>query len=130
MIFLTTRPPSAGETTQRQSQRWLEAHGFPLPSVFVVQTSRGRIAHALGLDAVVDDSLENCLDVAAESHAKAILVGHGDPEAVPAAARRRGVRAVASAGEAIDLLETLHDLQVDERVAGSLKRLLRLARKG
>src|SRR5205809_3565600 len=28
IIFLTQRPPSAGETTQVQSQRWLQAHGF------------------------------------------------------------------------------------------------------
>src|SRR5687768_2790401 len=35
VIFLTTRPSVAGETTQIQSQRWLEAHGFPFPSVFV-----------------------------------------------------------------------------------------------
>jgi hypothetical protein len=44
VIFLTTRPLCKGETTQLQSQRWLEAHGFPLPSVFVVQRSRGKIA--------------------------------------------------------------------------------------
>src|SRR5688572_12089257 len=44
VIFLTTRPPVAGETTQVQSQRWLVAHGFPLPSVFVVRRSRGAIA--------------------------------------------------------------------------------------
>src|SRR5262245_6491947 len=35
VIFLTQRPASAGETSQVQSQRWLEAHGFDLPSVFV-----------------------------------------------------------------------------------------------
>src|SRR5688500_17826247 len=33
VIFLTTRPLVAGETVQLQSQRWLKAHGFLLPSV-------------------------------------------------------------------------------------------------
>ena len=47
VIFLTTRPSTAGELVQLQSQRWLEAHGFQYPSVFVVQRSRGKIADAL-----------------------------------------------------------------------------------
>src|SRR5437773_3550012 len=63
IIFLTKRPRSAGHTAQVQTQRWLESKGFKLPSVFVVQGSRGRIAAALDLDMVVDDRPENCLDV-------------------------------------------------------------------
>src|SRR6185295_8231856 len=42
IIFLTKRPETAGATAQVQSQRWLESKGFSLPSVFVVQGSRGR----------------------------------------------------------------------------------------
>src|SRR5262249_29732189 len=53
VIFLTKRPGSAGASSQVQTQRWFQAKGFPLPSVFVVQGSRGRIASALGLDIVV-----------------------------------------------------------------------------
>src|SRR5262245_54434906 len=41
VIFLTKRPRSAGETAQIQTQRWLQDRGFPLPSVYVVQGSRG-----------------------------------------------------------------------------------------
>ncbi len=37
----------SGATPQVQTQRWLESKGFRLPSVFVVQGSRGRIAAAL-----------------------------------------------------------------------------------
>ena len=66
MIFLTKRPETVGQTAQVQSQRWLESKGFPLPSVYVVQGSRGRIAAALGLDIVIDDRPENCLDVVVE----------------------------------------------------------------
>ncbi len=94
VIFLTTRPSTAGELVQLQSQQWLDAHGFQYPSVFVVQRSRGKIADALHLDAFVDDRPENCLDIAVESKAKVILVWHGDLKDVPAGAKRLGVRPV------------------------------------
>ena len=79
VLFVTTRPASAGDTTQVQSQRWLETHGFPRPSVYVVKGSRGKIAEALQLDAVIDDRPENCLDVVVESTARAILVWPENP---------------------------------------------------
>jgi hypothetical protein len=122
VIFLTTRPLCAGETTQIQSQRWLEVHGFPLPSVFVVQRSRGKIAEALELDAVVDDRPENCLDVAVDSRAKPILIWPGDPKGVPPGAKRLGVRVAASIGEALSLLEQLDDLKNDKSVVRSIKK--------
>src|SRR5918993_2032817 len=111
VIFLTTRPATEGELVQLQSQRWLEAHGFHFPSVFVVQRSRGKIADALGLDAFVDDRPENCLDVAVESKAKPILIGQADPKLVPPGAKRLGVRVATSISEALALLEQLDDLQ-------------------
>ena len=86
VIFLTTRPATAGDLVQIQSQQWLSAHGFQYPSVFVVQRSRGKIADALHLDAFVDDRPENCLDIAVESKAKVILIWHGD---LKDSARRR-----------------------------------------
>ena len=70
IIFLTKRPQSAGAATQLQSQRWLESKGYALPAVYVVQKSRGRIADALGLDIVIDDRPENCLDVVTDSKAR------------------------------------------------------------
>ena len=73
IIFLTRRPATAGRTAQVQSQRWLEK-GFPLPSVFVVTGSRGLIATALTLDIVVDDTPENCVDVASDSKARTIAI--------------------------------------------------------
>jgi hypothetical protein len=98
VIFLTTRPTVAGETVQIQSQCWLDAHGFRFPSVYVVHRSRGKIADALQLDAVVDDRPENCLDVAVESKAKPILIWPSNPKhvppgrVVPRSARRRAKR--------------------------------------
>lgn len=124
VIFFTTRPSTAGELTQLQSQRWLEAHGFQYPSVYVVQRSRGKIADALHLDAFVDDRPENCLDIAVESKAKVILVWHGHLKDVPAGAKRLGVRPVATISEAVSLLEHLDDIRSQPGIMRTLKRAL------
>jgi hypothetical protein len=104
IIFLTKRPDTLGATAQVQSQRWLEAKGFMLPSVFVVQGSRGRIASALGLDIVVDDRPENCLDVVTDSKARAILVWRDAEGQVPATAQRLGIGAVKSVADCLEIL--------------------------
>jgi hypothetical protein len=112
---------------QLQSQRWLERHGFGLPALYVVSTARGRIAHALELDVIVDDRPENCLDVALESKARAILVWRGEQGSVPDSARRLGIGGVSSVGACIDLLvEADAGRSGDEGLMGRLKRLLRL----
>jgi len=122
VIFLTTRPLVAGETVQIQSQRWLEAHGFPLPSVFVVKRSRGSIAQALELDAVVDDRPENCLDVAIDSKAKPILIWPGEAEGVPPGTKRLGVRVVSSISEALDVLIKLDDMKNEPAMVRSIRK--------
>ena len=122
IIFLTTRPSTAGELTQLQSQRWLDAHGFRYPSVMVVQRSRGKIADALQLDAFVDDRPENCLDIAVESKAKVILVWHGHLKDVPAGAKRLGVRPVSTISEALALLEQLDDIRKKPGIVRTIKR--------
>ena len=127
VIFLTKRPQTAGATAQVQSQRWLESKGFPLPSVFVVQGSRGRIAAALDLAIVVDDRPENCLDVVVDSKARAILVWRENENLLPGAARRLGIGVIKTTGECLDILE-----EVDTPRAGNpgvmdrVKRLLGL----
>jgi hypothetical protein len=122
VIFLTTRPSTAGELVQLQSQRWLEAHGFHFPSVYVVQRSRGKIADALGLDAFVDDRPENCLDIAVESKAKVLLIWQGDLADVPAGAKRLGVRPVQTINEAVSILEQLDDIRNKGSFVKTLKR--------
>ena len=119
VMFLTTRPLVAGDTVQIQSQRWLEAHGFPLPSVFVVQRSRGKIADVLDLDAVVDDRPENCLDVSLDSQAKPILVWRSTRKVVPPGP---GVRVTTSIAEALDVLIKLDELKTERGVVGSIKK--------
>ena len=104
IIFLTKRPQTAGATSQIQSQRWLASKGFPMPSVYVVQGSRGLIGKALGLDAVIDDRPENCLDVMLESKARALLVWRYDDAQLPQATRRLGIEVLTSVNDAFDSL--------------------------
>ena len=110
VIFLTQRPSTAGDTAQRQSQRWLELHGFAHPSVFVVSGSRGKIAAALGLDVVVDDSPENCLDVVSDSEAASLLVWRSDRTPKPPGVQRLRIEVVSSMADAIRIT-----IDIDER---------------
>ena len=75
-----------------------------MPSLFVVSTSRGKIAASLELDVVVDDRPENCLDIAIDSKARAILIWRGDQNAVPASARTLGIGGVTTVAACLDLL--------------------------
>ncbi len=128
IIFLTKRPESAGATAQVQTQRWLQSKGFTLPSVFVVQGSRGRIASALHLDAVIDDRSENCLDVVMDSkRARALLVWRDDPAKLPAAAQRLGIGVVKSVSQCLDILTQLDGPDREEPgVLARVKKLLGL----
>jgi hypothetical protein len=123
-IFLTKRPQSAGATAQVQTQRWLEANGFRMPSVFVVQGSRGRIAAALALDVVVDDRPENCLDVVVDSRARAVLVCRQQSQAI-GASKRLGIGVVASLGECLNELAAIDGVSRETGVMERLKRLFR-----
>jgi hypothetical protein len=124
IMFLTKRPRSAGATCQLQTQRWLVANGFPLPSVYVVQGSRGRIAAALALDVVIDDRPENCLDIVVDSKARAILVWRDDEKNLPAAAKRLGIAVVSTVRECLDVLEQI-DAPPREQ-PGLMDRVMRL----
>jgi hypothetical protein len=126
VMFLTTRPSTAGATVQLQTQRWLAAKGFELPSVFVVRGSRGKVAAALALDVVVDDRPENCLDVVVDSKARAILVFRLPAEQLPAAARRAGIGVVSTVSDCLDLLARADAEEQDEPtgVVGRVRRIL------
>ena len=124
VIFLTTRPSTAGELTQLQSQRWLDKHGFRFPSVYVVQRSRGKIADALGLDIFVDDRPENCLDIAVESKAKVVLIWYGDLKDVPPGAKRLGVKAVNTISDAVTIIEQFDDYKNAPSVVKSFKKMI------
>lgn len=123
LIFVTSRPETKGDTAQAQSYRWLMSKGYETPSVFVVHGSRGKIAASLALDILVDDRPENCLDVALESKARAILVWRGDEGKVPTSARQLGIGAVGSIRECLEILESLD--RSEEEGLGLFDRLKR-----
>ena len=122
-FFVTQRPATAGDTVQRQTQRWLSARGFEFPSVIVhdYRVTRGRIAAALQLDFLVDDTVNHCVDVVSESDAKAILVAGGEDPATEANARRLGIEVCHGAAASLEFL--------DAADAGRLGGLLRRARR-
>jgi hypothetical protein len=105
VFFITQRPYTDGETVQRQTQRWLVAQGFDLPSVLVISGSRGAAARAIRLDYHVDDTAQNCFDVAADSTAKAILIVPAAQEQAIAAARTLGIGVVHRVSDAVDILD-------------------------
>jgi hypothetical protein len=103
VFFITQRPPTAGDTVQRQTQRWLVEQGFELPSVLALAGPRGAAIRALRLDYHVDDSVQNCLDAVADSTAKIIHVSR-DPKDT-ANGRKLGIACVAGISKALDILE-------------------------
>jgi hypothetical protein len=122
VYFMTTRPSSAGETTQFQTQWWLESHRFPMPAVLTVPGSRGDAANTLKLDITVDDRLTNCVDIIAASRSKAILVLRREDQTVRDQALARGIGVVTTLAAAIDAVE-----QFEEVKRASSGRLSRLA---
>ena len=124
IIFLTRRPTTSGDTAQLQSQRWLVEKGFPLPSVYVVTASRGLIAAGLTLDIVVDDTPENCVDVASDSKALTIAIFRSTGVAPPPILKNMGIHMVSTTAECLDLLTEI-DSSLNQPEPGSMGRMLR-----
>jgi hypothetical protein len=124
VFFMTSRPPSAGDAVQLQTQVWLERHGYYLPSVLTTPTgARGELARSLRLDLALDDRLVNCLEIISASNSKAVMVlrAPAEPRAREAA-EARGVGVVSSLAQALDAVERLAELLTTRR-----GRLVRLA---
>ena len=107
LFFLTQRPATRGDTVQRQTQRWLVQHGVDLPSVIVTRGSRGTLAAALHLDVLIDDTVQHCVDVIAESKATPFLVLRKPDAATEGNAKRLGITVVRSVEECLVALEEL-----------------------
>ena len=120
-FFVTQRPATAGDTVQRQTQRWLVGQGFVLPSVVVHDGSRGRLAAALELDFLVDDTVRHCVDVVSQSSAKAVLVVPEADAATEVNARRLGIEVCRGPAAALDL--------IDAAASGRLTAFFRRARR-
>ena len=108
-IFLTTRPETAGDPAQTQTHRWLAARGFAYPSVFVVRGSRGAIASALDLDAIVDDRAQNCVDIVSESPARALLLWRQTADVPDIALNRPRIDVVKDLDASLNLLMEIDD---------------------
>ena len=123
IFFLTSRPPSAGDCVQLQTQVWLERLGFFLPSVLTTPAgARGEVARSLRLDLAMDDRMVNCMEIISASNSKALLVARGRTEdKVRAAAEARGVGVVTSLSQGLDAIERLEELLASRR--GRLVRL-------
>jgi hypothetical protein len=124
VFFVTQRPATDGETVQRQTQRWLIAHGFDMPSVIVMSRSRGKLAAALNLDYLVDDSPKNAVDVISDSGTRVLLVVRDADDQTEASARRLGVGIVRSVAEALDTLEHATAAHAQQSLLGRLARLV------
>src|SRR3954463_3891225 len=120
VFFITQRPATQGQTVQRQTQQWLSQQGFDLPSVLVIGGSRGAAAAALRLDFHVDDSPQNCLDVASESRARPLLILPGPDTVTEKSAERLRIGVARSIAQALDQLE---HKAAGSRPAGILNRL-------
>lgn len=123
VFFITQRPATDGDVVQRQTQRWLVAQGFDLPSVLVIAGSRGAAAAALQLDYHVDDTIRHCIDVKAESGAKPLLVIDPGDESEIVTARRLGIGTAGSIAECLDILE---EVSANRRQPTLLHRLAQL----
>lgn len=105
VFFITQRPATAGDTVQRQSQRWLADQGFDLPSVLVISGSRGDAAAALRLNYHVDDNPQHCLDVRRDSAARPLLIVPDDDPVTVNSARKLGIGVARSLSACLDILE-------------------------
>ncbi len=124
VFFITQRPATAGDTVQRQTQRWLVRQGFDLPSVLVIPGSRGAAVGALRLDYHVDDSPTNCVDVKSESGAKPILIVADGDEPTIASARRLGIGSARTIAEALDILEQASTARSQPTLLGRIASLV------
>lgn len=112
VFFLTSRPPSGGDSVQLQTQVWLEQYGFYMPSVLTAPAgARGELARALRIDLVIDDHLVNCMEIVGASNAKVLNMARGTvDDARRDQAQARGIGVVSTLAEAIDAIERLHEI--------------------
>jgi hypothetical protein len=124
VFFMTSRPPSGGDTVQLQTQVWLEQHGFLMPSVLTAPAgARGELARALRIDVIIDDHLVNCMEIVGASNAKVIHMARGAADnARREQAEARGIGVVCTFGEALDAIVRLNEVFMTRQ-----GRLLRLA---
>ena len=103
-FFVTQRPATTGDTVQLQTQRWLVEQGFALPAVIVHGGPRGKLAAALELDILVDDTIEHCVGAIEESDARPILVCREDDPVAETNAEHVGITVCRTVSAALDVV--------------------------
>lgn len=124
VFFITQRPKTAGETVQRQTQRWLIEQGFDWPSVLVMPGPRGKAAGVLHLDYIVDDSPKNCVDVISDSRARALLILRERDDHMETSAKRLGIGIASSIENALDILEQATQHRGEQTMLERLARIV------
>ena len=124
VFFVTQRPATAGHTVQWQTHKWLVEQGFETPCVIPVSAGRGRLAAALNLDYVIDDTPQNCVDVLSDSSARAILLVDLDDPVSQSAARRLGIGTAHSVDEVLDLLVQVTEARTNPSLFEKLRKLV------
>src|SRR5687767_4442715 len=104
VFFITQRPATAGGTVQWQTHKWLREHGFDMPNVIPLSGARGKVAAALHLDYLIDDTPQNCVDVLSDSSTRAILLVDADDPLAESSARRLGIGTARNIHDVLDLL--------------------------
>ncbi len=64
IYFITHR---MGLNAKWQTERWIKLHGFTATPTIVMTAEKGALCKAIKADFYIDDKLENCIDVRAQS---------------------------------------------------------------
>jgi hypothetical protein len=125
IFFITQRPPTCGDTVQRQTQRWLSEQGFEMPSVLPVSSCRAATLTVLSLHYYVDDDAKNCVDFKSDCGAPPILIVEDDDAVATSSARRLGITTAPGIGAALDILETASIASARPHYSSSLQGAVR-----
>jgi len=123
VFFITQRPKTEGKSVQAQTQKWLIDQGFNAPSVLTLTGSRGKAAHALDLDFLIDDLPKNCIDVISDSRCRPILILREPNPSARLTAKRMNIGVVRSVSEAIELLKQPPEAPRESMVTNVLRKL-------
>lgn len=103
IYFVTARP---GLDAKKQTEGWLALYVGGMPTV-LISKHKGAVAAVLGLDAYIDDNLENCLGVAAQSPGTRCYLLDRRYNQDPMLCLPKSIIRVDSVGQMLDY-ETLH----------------------
>ena len=71
VYFITSRP---GDRAKEQTEKWLKRHGFFGSPTVLISSQKGAICSALNVNYYIDDKMENCIDVKAQSPATLLYI--------------------------------------------------------